>query len=265
MYDIDIKNVKKGKKLYYIFLVFGIVFFLILGAVLISNYNRLNSLDSTTTSTNVVIKSHIDDNGTTMYSPVYYYQVDGIEYSCSSNSSSSINPGTSNKTVYYNSNNPSNCMTEYSKSSNSFLLIFLLIPIVFMIIGIINISKINKRVRTIRQLNKHGKLVKNLPYHLENTGITMNNAQVQRLVVNYVLPSGSTIKLYSEPRYDQRISDRDGMVDLIIDENNPNNYFIDFEINRLTGNLPQDFFSKTQTQIQKPHQSQYPETHNINQ
>ena len=37
------------------------------------------------------------------------------------------------------------------------------------------------------------------------------------------------------------------MVDLVIDEANPNNYFIDFEINRLSGNLPTDYYTNNQT------------------
>ena len=34
------------------------------------------------------------------------------------------------------------------------------------------------------------------------------------------------------------------MVDLLIDESNPDNYYIDFEINRLSGNLPQDYYQQ---------------------
>ena len=37
------------------------------------------------------------------------------------------------------------------------------------------------------------------------------------------------------------------MVDLVIDENNPKNYFIDFEINRLSGNLPSDYAQSSNT------------------
>lgn len=66
-----------------------------------------------TTSTKVEVESYI------LYSPTYYYQVKGRQYTCQSSSSSSINPGTSNKTVYYSSKNLSKCMTGYSKSSNS--------------------------------------------------------------------------------------------------------------------------------------------------
>lgn len=243
MYDINTKNVKKGKNFYLIFLVIGLLILLIMGGVLISSYIKLNSLDATTTSTKVVVNSHLDDEGKTLYSPTYYYIVDGNEYSCSSNSSSSINPGTNNKKVYYDSKNPSKCMTEYSKSSNNIFLIFMLIPLIFIVFAIINMRKISKRIKLINELNSKGKLIKNLPYRLENTGMSVNNIPIQRPVVDYTLASGSTITLYGDPRHDHKSTDADGMVDLVIDESNPDNYFIDFEINRLTGNLPSDYFT----------------------
>lgn len=242
MFDINIKNVKKGKRLFYIFLIAGVLFFILISGILVSNIIKLNSLDSTVLSTSVEVKSYINDEGTTMYSPVYYYVVNGLSYSCSSNSSSSINPGTENKTVYYDSSNPTNCMTEYSKSSSYIIAIFLIIPIVCIGIGVINIKKANKRIKTILELNQKGKLVKNLPYRLENTGMTVNNVPLQRPVVDYTLGNGMTVTLYGDARHDRKHFDKDGMVDLLIDENNPDNYFIDFEINRSSGNLPEDYY-----------------------
>ena len=54
---------------------------------------------------------------------------------------------------------------------------------------------------------------------------------------------------------DRKVADADGMVDLIIDENDPNNYFIDFEINRLTGNLPTDYYKPTTNEQQNNNQA----------
>lgn len=243
MYDINVKNVKKGSKFYYIFLGCGIFNLLLFGVFGVSTIVELSKLDSKTLSISVNVKSHYDDEGNKMYSPIYYYEVDGQQYSCRSSASSSKNPGTQNKTVYYDSKNPSNCMNEYSKSSNFIImLIFLILSVPLIIIGVINIKKVNKRVKVIKELNQTGKLVKNLPYRLGNTGMTVNNVPIKRPVVDYTLSSGSTITLYGDPRHDRKYYDADGMVDLLIDENNPDNYFIDFEINRLSGNLPQDYY-----------------------
>ena len=162
-------------------------------------------------------------------------------YTCKSNTSTNIYPDEDKVTVYYDSKNPSKCMTEESLSFNRIFLLFLILPIIFITIGLVGILKINKRIKKINDLNQYGKLIKNLPYHMENTNMTVNGVPVQRPVVEYTLSTGSVITLYGDPRNDKKSFDEDGMVDLIIDENDPNNYYIDFEINRLTGNTPSDY------------------------
>ena len=265
MYDINLKVIKKGRKFFSIFLIAGIIFLVILLAILFSNKNKLDSLDSQTTSISVDVRTSRDDDGNTLYSPTYYYIVNNNPYTCPSNSSSSIYPGTTNKTVYYDSKNPANCMTEYSKSSNKILLIALILPILFIIVAVVNFNKINKRVKTVKELNEKGKLVKNLPYHMENTGMVVNNVPVQRPVVDYTLPSGTTITLYGDPRHDKKMADSDGFVDIVIDENNPQNYFIDFEINRLSGNLQSDYYNGNQANKNQNQTSAYQPDNMMNQ
>lgn len=253
MYDINVKNVRKGNNIMYIFLLVGIIFFVILLLVYLSDQNIAKKLDSETLSTKVEINTSENSDGNTMYSPTYYYEIDGKEYKCSSNSSSSNNPGTKNKKVYYSSKDPSLCMTAYSKSSDNILLFVLIIPIIFIIVGVLNIVKNTKRIKTIKELNNRGKLIKNLPYRLENTGVEVNGNPIQRPVVDYTLPSGTVLTLKGDGRYDGKISDADGLIDLIIDENNPNIYFMDFEINRLSGNLPGDYYQGNTAQtVQQP-------------
>lgn len=242
MYDINTKVIKKGYKFFFLFLFFGIVFGVIFGAIIISNKKKANSMDASVMSFRVEVRESENSDGDTMYSPTYYYRVDGVEYSCPSNSSSSIYPSEENKLVYYDSKNPSSCINEYSLSSNKLLIIFLILPVAFIGVAILNMVKVSKRVKLVKELNERGKLVKNLPYRLENTGIEVNNRPIQKIVVDYKLPSGTTLTLKGDPRYDKKTGDEDGMVDLVIDENNPDNYFIDFEINRLTGNTPSDYY-----------------------
>ena len=246
MYDIDTRNVKKGIKFFLMFLVVGVFFLGILLAILIMNIINYKSLDSEIMSNHVEINTYEDSDSGTMYSPTYYYNIRGKEYKCSSQGSSSIMPSTKNRKVYFDSKNPSRCMTDYSRGNNKWILLFLLLPIVFISVAVYNIIKVNKRIKLINELNTTGKLVKNLPYRLENTGMSVNGVQIQRPVVDYTLPSGTTITLQGDPRHDKKVADKDGMVDLIIDEANPNNYFIDFEINRLSGNLPTDYYTNDQ-------------------
>ena len=68
-----------------------------MGWVYISSVKKAKSLDSTVTSTSVEVKSYISDEGNTMYSPVYTYEVNGKTYKCESTSSSSIYPSNDNK------------------------------------------------------------------------------------------------------------------------------------------------------------------------
>lgn len=242
MYDIKTDNIKKEKRFFYPFFIIGVVVLIVLLVFIIMNIIKSKSLDSTTMSTSVEIISHVDDEGNTMYSPTYYYTVKGENYACKSNFSSSSRPNNSNKIVYYDSKDPSKCMTEYSKSGNKIFLIFLVLPIAFITLGIINIKKVNKRIKMINELNKTGKLVKNLPYRLEDSNFKVNNVTIQKPVIDYTLPNGVTITLHGDTRFDRKVFDADGMADLVIDESHPENYFIDFEINRLTGNLPADYY-----------------------
>lgn len=244
MYDINTKNIKKGKSFPRWFLIGGLFFLIIMLVLYISSVVKLKSLDSSVTSFKVDVNSHIDDEDGTMYSPIYYYEVDGKSYTCNSNYSTNQNPGTENKTVYYDSKNPSNCMTEFSKTGGNILLLCMIFPIIIIVFSVISINKVNKRIKAIKILNQKGKLVKNLPYRLENSGTVVNNVPIQIPVVDYTLPSGSTVTLYGDARYDKKSGDADGMVDLVIDEDNPSNYFIDFEINRLSGNLAQDYYQQ---------------------
>lgn len=247
MYDIDTSNVKKGIKFFLMFLLVGIFFLGILLAILIMNIINYKSLDSEIMSNHVEINTYKDSDGDTMYSPIYYYNIRGKEYKCSSQGGSSIMPSTKNRKVYFDSKNPTRCMTDYSRGNNKWILLFLILPIVFIGTAVYNIIKVNKRIKLINNLNTTGKLVKNLPYRLENTGMSFNGIQIQKPVVDYTLPSGTTITLQGDPRHDKKVADKDGMVDLVIDEANPNNYFIDFEINRLSGNLPTDYYTNNQT------------------
>ncbi len=253
MYDINTRNIKKGLSSYFTFLLLSLLFVVIFGSMIVSKFLTVKSLDAEVISTSVDVGEHYDDEGALMYLPVYHYIVNGVEYACPSSIFSNIYPGDDNKTVYYNSKNPAKCMTEYSKSNSYFYYIGLGVAIIFVLFTAFNMLKINKRLKAVEELKQHGKLVKNLPYRMEATGTSVsstsnfgfmrvsNNSPLLRPVVDYTLSNGSTVTLYGDARYDRRTFDADGMVDLVIDENNLDNYFIDFEINRIGGNLPSDY------------------------
>lgn len=242
MYDINIKNVKKGKKFNWIFIGAGLVFLAIMLAIFFSSIVNRNSLDAETQSIHTDPNRHEDSDGDMVYSPIFTYEVDGQQYTCASGVSSSIGPGEEPRTIHYDSKNPSKCMSDYSENINWLLLIFAALPAIFIAIGASMNHKIAKRVKQIEALNQTGKLVKNLPYRLESSNIEVNGHPIMKIVVDYHMPNGQSVTLEGDPRYDRKESDEDGKVDLVIDESDPKNYYLDFEINRLSGNRSDDYY-----------------------
>lgn len=125
-----------------------------------------------------------------------------------------------------------------------FLILFIL-PIGLFFIGIYGIVSMNKKIKFFEELDKNGKLVKNLPYRLEDTGQTVNNAPLMKIIVDYQLPNGNVVRLIGSASGNDIAKNKDGLVDLVIDENNPDKYFIRFNINRLSGNLPTDYYNES--------------------
>ena len=50
------------------------------------------------------------------------------------------------------------------------------------------------------------------------------------IVADCELENGSVIKLFGDGRFDRKFADEDGLVDAIIDPNNPQNCYLDFNI-----------------------------------
>ena len=79
-------------------------------------------------------------------------------------------------------------------------------------------------------LEQHGKLVKGLKYQMQSTGKKINKRPIYMIVAEYELESGSVIKLFGDGRFDRKYADEDGLVDAIIDPDNPQNCYLDFNI-----------------------------------
>lgn len=242
MYDINVKFVKEGQWFWWVFVVMGIILtaFFLNGAITVNE--KAKFMDSKILSNKVEVDAKENIFGKVSYSTLYYYEVEDVEYVCKSVLRNSGNPGNKNKTVYYDSKNPSDCTVGYFKEVNKGLLLLLFIPLLLLIIGGVNLLKISKRLKIINNLNKNGKLVKNLKYELVNTNVAINSKVIKKPCIEYTLPSGVIVPLYGDARFDNIFADQDGLIDLIIDERNPKNYFMDYNINRIGGNLPSDYF-----------------------
>ncbi len=109
------------------------------------------------------------------------------------------------------------------------------IPFVIISIVLISISKSMKKkaqenILRVKKLAKEGVLVKNMPYKLVSSGTVINNQPIYCIQVEYENSSGQKIPLKSEPRYNNKLSNKNGTVDLLIDPDDYSNYYIDLEI-----------------------------------
>lgn len=141
--------------------------------------------------------------------------------------------------------------------------IFILFPLVFLLIGGIGIANIFKRMQLVKRLNQCGKLYKNIPYTLKPSGMSVNGVEIMKPVVEFKLPNGQLVTLSGDARHDRVHGDEDGYIDLVIDPDNYNNYFLDYNINRLEGNRSDDFYKsfeelEREKNNQNPMKYQYP-------
>lgn len=245
MYSIDTSYIKKSKKPFILFVIFGVLFVVLCVTLFTINHVHGKAYDGKVKSTTVSVEKINDTStGTETFKSTYIFKAeDGKEYTCDPNDISDTYPGTNNKEVYYEKKNPTNCVVSKHMKYNSLLLFFSILPLLLTIIGLKSLKRINYELKALEILNKKGKLVKNLPYLLDYTGTFSKGAPVKRPVIKYVLENGAVLPLYGYKRKDRTYQDEGGVIDLVIDEENSDNFFIDFNINRLTGNLPTDFYT----------------------
>ena len=69
-----------------------------------------------------------------------------------------------------------------------------------------------------------------MPYQLVSSGTVINGKPIYCMQVEYENASGEKIPLQSEAKYNNKLSDKDGTADLLIDPDDYSNYYIDVEI-----------------------------------
>ena len=114
---------RKNKIIIYV----SILLFGAIGVYLTFFAGNVDKYDSQTKAYRIDPNENYDiDDGTT-YNPIYYFKVDGREYQCYSKGGSSSYPNESKNIVYYDSSNPTKCLTESDKSSSKILGIICLV------------------------------------------------------------------------------------------------------------------------------------------
>ena len=230
MYNINYKNLKQSSIVWIVFFTIGLLFVGI--ALGVFAYHKVDSkkYDKTAKTYEVIPNSYVNDEGTIMFKPIYHYTVNGKNYECTSGVSSNLANIDQVQEIKYQSKNPSKCISPDEGFYILFPSIFLFIGAIFTIIGGIGLGSVRKKINIYKNLAMTGRLVKGLPYKMVDSELTVNGAKIKKIAVEYKMPDGNTVTLFSDPIMDHQTEDADRLVDLLIDDANPKNYYIDFEI-----------------------------------
>jgi len=205
------------------FLFVAVVIYTILFAVGKQAFEIKSNTNAYTNASKIEVLTNNSD-GSVQYSPIFYFNVDGKEYTCKTSFSRGSRPSVTKNKLYYNSSNPNICISEYELSQLPvifiFIILFSFVDIAAGLYFLINANSENKR---IKQLAQSGLLVKNLPCEIEN------NLKGYKIKIDYKIADGNILKLKSEIRRDYNYIGRQ-TADLLIDPLNTKNYFIDFDI-----------------------------------
>ena len=229
MYSIG-NTLKVNKLIYGILFITTLIFVLLLLSsnlvnMIITNYGYNRKIE-----TNNVELISKDNNKT--YKKVYYYKINGKQYSCEDSEIllSNKHENDDKKTIYYNSKDPNICTTSIIvKKIDPMILMATIALCIPMLIGLTGIIRINKKIKQIKKLNNCGKLVKNLSYELEKTKMSTSSNIIYKAVVKYKV-NNQEHTFYSEPIHDKTLLDKYSTIDLLINENDANDYYLDFNI-----------------------------------
>ncbi len=123
-----------------------------------------------------------------------------------------------------------------------FNIVFVLFGLIFLIVGFKTFydfykeskkitNPVNRNIKKAKELSKNGILIKNLNYKIKPVDKRIKGPlTVYKIQVLYEVEKGKTKCFESEPKYLTALGRDDVIVDLLLDPNDYNNYFIDFEI-----------------------------------
>jgi hypothetical protein len=103
----------------------------------------------------------------------------------------------------------------------------LLILGVFFSITLSHFIKLRKKLKKIHHLEQHGVLIKDAPYKMVPSDRVVGGVSIQKVAIDCTLPSGEKTTLYGDWELNEGAN---GKVDLLIDPNNPNNYYVDLNV-----------------------------------
>lgn len=225
MYNINYKKYYKELIIGFILLIIGVLLTsLYMNYVFKGAFKKL-FLDSQVRA--IQIK---ENNNEGLYSPVYIFEVNNKKYYCEVENASKVKPDRKEILVFYDKNNPNNCVNEYEATPSIYSYIILFFPMFSISLGLFAITLSLKDIRKLNYLEKKGKLIKNFIYKIEELEIKRRKF-IKVIGIDYKLDNGEIIHLISD--LPKKKIDVLGYIDLLIDENNLNNFYMDFNLKNI--------------------------------
>ena len=168
-------------------LVLCILIFAGAGVYLTFISGNVNKYDSEVEAYQMDINKHTDIDSGWVYSPIYYFKVNGKEYKCSSKTSSSATPNERKNKVYYDSKNPEKCITEYETSSNRVGGIICLV--VAIVIVVLAIKKPSPNIENFDENNIDPEKERRLEENIEKVADVITNVQliIKRVILGIII------------------------------------------------------------------------------
>lgn len=227
MYNIDYKYFKKNLIYGFIFLVLGILFLSLYMNYVFSGAIKKLIYDEKTIATDIDLNCYNSKDDGYICSPVYKFKVNNKFYLCETKRSSKLKPSGKDIYVYYDINDPNDCVNDYESSVSIYSYVILFLPLFSFFFGIIIIINSIIEIKKLNYLEKNGILIENLIYKIEEIEIKKNK-KIKVIGVDYKLPDKSIIHIIKE--LDKEKIDIIGYIDLLIDKNDLKNYYLGFNL-----------------------------------
>lgn len=231
MYNIDYSKIKKHYFYCVPILIAGFIMLIGFTFMIVNPIYKSKNYKGEVKAFNTIINTSTNDEGNITYSPTYEYMVNGNVYKCKSNVYTSFSSGMKEKnTIYYDLNNPTNCVSEYYKDVNFIDIIILILPLSFILFGAGFILSTNKKIKKLKYLSKFGKLVNITNYRIIDSNVIVNHKRLPLVEINYEFRPNEFVMLKSEPfsndKFNYNSKENIKSVELIIDPMDKTNYYI---------------------------------------
>ena len=155
--------------------------------------------------------------------------INNKKYYCEVENASKIKPNRKEILVYYDRDNPNNCVNEYEATPSIYSYIIMFFSMFSISLGLFAIVLSLKDIRKLNNLENNGTLIKNVIYKIEEIEIKKRKF-IKVIGVDYKLDNGDIIHLISDlPKKDLELI---GYIDLLIDEDNLNNFYMNFNLKK---------------------------------